>query len=297
VLRFGLAAERSLPVPEQLVYSSANLEVTLLPSLGARLHRLRAFGHDLLRTPDDPRTHETDPFFWGGYVMAPWCNRVATGPLKVGDRVIDLPQNFSDGSAIHGQVYVASSRQTGEGEFTIVGRGGGWPWPYSSSLAIEVTGDDLRLHQRLTNLADDPMPAGLGLHPWFRDPISIAIHAQRAYGSNTDSPAVATPVRGNLDLRQLQPMAIGTDATWVDVSDPPVELFWTNSGVRATLRASAPALHITAANPGIGAIAVEPQTHAPQGLRRLTNQEDGALQMLDPTESLVLTSVLSFARE
>jgi aldose 1-epimerase len=287
-----------LPDPEELVYSSANLEVTLLPSLGARLHRLRAFGQDLLRTPDDPRTHENDPFFWGGYVMAPWGGRVATGPLIVGDRVIDLPTNFSDGSAIHGQVYVARWRQSSAGEFTIAGGGGGgWPWPYSCSLAIEVVNDELILHQRLTNLADDPMPAGIGLHPWFMDPVSIAIHGDRAYGSNTDSPAVATPVNGSLDLRQLQPMAIGTDATWAGISDPAVELLWPTTGVRVTLRSSAPALHIVAANPGTGAIAVEPQTHAPQALRRLVNNEDGALQMLSPGESLVLMSVLSFSRE
>jgi galactose mutarotase-like enzyme len=30
------------------------IEVVVVPEAGARLHRLRAFGEDLLRTPDDP---------------------------------------------------------------------------------------------------------------------------------------------------------------------------------------------------------------------------------------------------
>jgi aldose 1-epimerase len=283
-----------LSVPEQLVFSSAHLEISVLPSLGARLHRLRAFGHDALRTPDDPRTHAVDTFFWGAFVMAPWCNRLATGPVKVGNRTVDLGANFADGSAIHGQLYAAPWRQTADAEFTILGGGNGWPWTYSCSLAIEVTDDQVRLDQRLTNMADDPMPAGLGLHPWFIDPVSIAIDAERVYGSNIDSPATASKVSGSLDLREPQPMAIGTDATWVPKSAMPVQLHWPTAGLRATMMATAPSLHVVAANLGNGAIAVEPQTHAPDGLRRLLRREPGGLQLLDPGQELRLTTVLAF---
>ena len=64
----------------ELELRSDRLEVVLLPELGARIHRIRAFGHDLLRTPPDPRDHAADPFFWGAYPMAPWCNRAPAGP-------------------------------------------------------------------------------------------------------------------------------------------------------------------------------------------------------------------------
>ena len=64
---------------EELRFGAEALEVIVLPQVGARLHRLRAFGHDLLRTPPDPGTHATDPYFWGAYVMAPWCNRILPG--------------------------------------------------------------------------------------------------------------------------------------------------------------------------------------------------------------------------
>ena len=47
---------------EELRYSDGDVEVIVLPEAGARFHRLRAFGHDLLRTPDDPDTHHRDPF-------------------------------------------------------------------------------------------------------------------------------------------------------------------------------------------------------------------------------------------
>src|SRR3954463_8009098 len=90
-----------------LTFASREVEVVVLPELGARLHRLRFRGVDLLRTPDDVAQHQREPFFYGAYVMAPWCNRLAPGPLDVAARTVDLPTNFSDGSAIHGQVYLA----------------------------------------------------------------------------------------------------------------------------------------------------------------------------------------------
>jgi hypothetical protein len=39
----------------------------------------------------------------------------------------------------------------------------------------------------------------------------------------------------------------------------------------------------------VDAVAVEVQTHAPQGLRRLERREPGALALLDPRAALSLT--------
>jgi galactose mutarotase-like enzyme len=60
---------------------------------------------------------------------------------------------------------------------------------------------------------------------------------------------------------------------------------------------SAPDVYIVAASPsGLDAIAVEPQTHVPQGLRRLLNHEPGALTMLEPGRSLRMGVELAFAQ-
>ena len=102
----AVIAFRAMAVtPPALTFASSDLEVVVLPALGGRLHRLRYRGHDLLRTPPNIDEHRRDPFFYGAYVMAPWCNRLAPGQLEVAGRTVDLPINFSDGSAIHGQVF------------------------------------------------------------------------------------------------------------------------------------------------------------------------------------------------
>ena len=284
---------------DELRVSSDHLDVVALPERGGRLHRLRAFGHDLLRTPDDPAEHVRDPFSWGGYVMAPWCNRIAPGRTDVGERTIDMPPNHADGSAIHGEVHGRPWQRDGDARLVVDGGGEGrpWPWEYEVSLGLIAVDASLRIELRLRNRSTDAMPAGLGLHPWFRRPVLVAIHGRGVLSPNTGTPALPVPVDGPLDLRRMGQLARGVDATWTDLADPPVELAWPAQGIRAVLRASAPSLYIVAAGPGdIDAIAIEPQTHAPQGLRRLLNGEPGGLTILRPNQVLGLDVDLAFER-
>ncbi|MEA2676035.1 MAG: aldose 1-epimerase [Chloroflexota bacterium] len=272
---------------ESVTIAHENIEVVVLPEFGARLHRLRAFGHDLLRTPSHVDAHRGDPFFWGAYNMAPWCNRVSADPTRVGRRTLRLATNFGDGAAIHGQVYARPWQQTGERQFAVAAGGDDWPWPYEVTLTVHVDGGLVVISQAMRNLADEPMPAGLGLHPWFRRAALIAIHGDSVYETNTNSPAEPRAVIGQFDLRELGRMATGLDATWSDVARPAVELRWPEIDLRATIASDSPTLHITAASPrDIDGLAVEPQTHAPQGLRRLIGGEPGALAWLEPGQVL-----------
>jgi galactose mutarotase-like enzyme len=139
------------------------------------------------------------------------------------------------------------------------------------------------------------MPAGVGLHPWFIGRPEVAIRADEVYTTNSASPPLPRPVSGAWDLRQLGEMEIGLDATWANVGQPAVSLDWRDLGVRATMTSDAATLHITAANPSeFAAIAIEPQTHAPHGLRRLLAGQPGALTWLEPGDVLSHTIEMSF---
>ena len=274
------------------------IEVELLPAVGARLHRLRVFGHDLLRTPDDPVEHVRDPFAWGAYVMAPWCNRIVAAPTAVDGQLVNLASNFADGSAIHGQVYDAPWQVGQDGILRTRGGGDGWPWPYECTLRATIDGAALLIEQSLTNLADGLMPAGLGLHPWFRRPLDVRIDARRVIPSNLDPAATPEPVAGLLDLRAMAPMPDAIDAAWLDLADPQVQLRWPSLGVAASVRAHSDAdVWIVAASPpGLDAVAIEPQTHAPHGLRRFLIGEPGGLMSLAPGATLRLGITLAFGR-
>jgi aldose 1-epimerase len=284
---------------EELRFSSEDLEAVVLPEVGARLHRLRAFGHDILRTPDDRYEHGDDPFFWGSYVMAPWGGRIQAGTANLGWRKIALEANFPDGSAIHGQVYDRPWQRRPDGTLHIRAGGDGWPWVYEVGLRMEAVQRSLLMELTMTNRSADPMPAGLGMHPWFRRPLSVAIHGGSVHPLNTATspPADPEPVHGAYDLRKLGTMADDLDATWADLAEPPVELQWPQEGIRATMRIASPTIYVVAASPGnVDAIAVEPQTHAPQGLRRLLRNEPGGLTMLESGQELSLGVELAFER-
>jgi aldose 1-epimerase len=290
---------------EELRFSDGTVEAVVLPEVGARLHRLRAYGHDLLRTPEDVHEHVRDPFSWGAYVMAPWCNRIEAGPVHLGSRLITLGSNVPDGSAIHGQVYARLWEHREDGSLWVRGGDDGWPWAYEVGLRIEVVDRSVRIELSLVNRSDDPMPAGLGIHPWFRRPVLVAIRGDAVYSPNDATPPLPEPVHGRFDLRRLGEMAAGLDATWTGFAEPsaepsaepPVELRWPNLGLRATMRIVSPTIYVVAASPGhLDAIALEPQTHAPHGLRRLIRGEPGGLTMLDPGQTLGLGVELAFER-
>ena len=265
--------------------------------MGGRLHRLRAFGHDILRTPDDPKEHQIEPFFWGGYVMAPWGGRIDASPTPVAGRVVDVPANFPDGTAIHGQVHSIRWDVVGDGELAATGGGDGWPWRYSVRSHFAVVGRSLRIEQTVTNDDDSPMPAGVGLHPWFRRPVNVRIAADLVFDSNTHSSAAPRSAAGKWDARGPAGMSDDLDATWARLGEPPVTLTWSGIGVRATMWMAARTAFVVAASPReLDAIAVEPQTHAPQGLRRLINVEPGAMALLEPGGSLSLTTNFTFEK-
>jgi aldose 1-epimerase len=287
-----------MPAPDTIAIGWDGLEVELLPELGARVHRIRAYGHDLLRTPPRTDAHRDEPFFWGAYPLAPWCNRVRPGPQAVAGRTVDLAPNFEDGSAIHGLVAGVPWRSRGPGRLDVAIDTDRWPWPFAVRLQAGVGGTTLRLRYRLVNRSDAPMPAGLGLHPWFRAPLEIRLPARTVYRSNADSPPTPAAVDGRFDLAGRTPPPVDLDATWADLDEPLVELAWPDMGIVARLSAatSAPAVLVALASPAeLGAVAVEPQTHGPDPLRRLARGEPDAPILLRPGAALTLDLRLEVA--
>ena len=299
--------------PTVLEITSDELHVEVLPELGARIHRLRFRGHDILRAADSPSAHESDPFYWGSYVMAPWCGRVGAGATtRIGRRAFSLPSNFPDGTAIHGQVYArpwqlaaggagrgGASRDGaddgGSASFEVVAGGDAWPWPYLVEQTISAHGATLAIDLAVTNRADDPMPAGVGIHPWFLRPLRVSVDASGVFASNTEPSADPVVVAGRFDLRELRDVPDDLDGCWTGIGPDQVVLEWPSLGLRTRMRAEAPSLHVALASPStLDAVAIEPQTHVPAGLRRVINGEPGALTMLDPGATLRLSVEIAF---
>jgi galactose mutarotase-like enzyme len=135
------------------------------------------------------------------------------------------------------------------------------------------------------------MPAGLGLHPWFVGAVRVGLEADAVYPTNSGSPPRPEPVDATrFDLRSSPDLPDGLDATWSSLRRSSVQLAWPEAGIAAELeiRTSAAACVAVATPADPDATAVEPQTHGPDGLRRLVLGEPDPLSLLAPGASLRL---------
>lgn len=284
-----------MPGPYEI--GSDELRLVVVPEAGARVHSIHAFGQLVTRTPADPGTHHMNPFFWGAYHMLPWCNRVDPGPYSVLGRPFTAPANHTDGTVLHGLEYATAWAVDRRGALHTTGGGAGtgWPWTYTATVTYTISGATLTIAYELTNTSDRTMPAGLGFHPWFRVPTSVQVPSAHVFPDNTDTAVRPDTARGALDLRQPAAVGLGVDASWVRLTDPSIRVRWDDIGVALTMSADDPDIAVAVARPpGLDAVAIELQTHAPAGIRRLLRAEPYALRALAAGESMHLQLTLQF---
>lgn len=154
------------PVVEATVALSHGATAAILDLLGGRLTTLAVDGLELLVS------NGPDQFHFGSFPMAPWAGRLRHGRLQFDGRVVDVPRN-SPPHALHGLVTdrVWTVLTVDQRSVTLVidlGREAWdpWPWPCSvvQAVSLEEDGADFVLEVH----ADEPMPAHVGWHPWFR---------------------------------------------------------------------------------------------------------------------------------
>lgn len=279
--------------------TSDALELEFLPEAGGRMHRLRAFEQDVLRTPPRPEAHLTDPFYWGAFPLVPWSNRVSEGRIDFDRRAARVPCN--DGRfAIHGETFLRPWELVAPGALVCTGGAGAFPWPYTAELRYTLDGAALTITLAITNSGASDLPAGLGIHPWFdaSDGLLVALPAELAYPLANHVPAgEPRPVRDRLNRRALSPVPWGTDDLWTGLTEQAIELAWPTRGLRARFAFTDAATHVVmAAFAQQQAIAIEPVTHAIDGFRLLAGGRRGAVAVLTPGATLAVAYTLAFAR-
>jgi galactose mutarotase-like enzyme len=176
---------------------------TIDPERGARLAGLAVGGRELIVcAPDaDDRT-----FLWGSFLMAPWCGRIAGAAFEWRGRPHRLNASL-DGNAIHGtvwdQAWTVESATAREAVLTARLEPGGWP--FAGSVRQRYVLGDAELVTSAEILADQPMPAALGWHPWFvRSGGDARLTVLSAHTLETEA-MIPTgrrlPVDGTTDLR------------------------------------------------------------------------------------------------
>jgi aldose 1-epimerase len=215
-----------------------------------------------------------DPFDMACFPMVPFVNRVAHGRFSFCGRAVQLARNWSaDPHPLHGHGWrtrwevVAASASGATLRFD--GGADEWPWSYRCEQRLQLLPDELAVELAIENLSDAPMPAMLGLHPYFRQAARAQLRAQLPRVWMTDSAAlpvreIATPPAWRMDpARPLHALALDhCFSGWNGVAT----LLWPDRTV--TIRATHCSHLQVYAPAGRDFFCIEPQSAVPGALGR-----------------------------
>jgi aldose 1-epimerase len=118
-------------------------------------------------TPD-----ESSVLNMGNFPLVPYVNRIRDGRFSFRGREVRLTPDVSfDPSPLHGDGWVSAwkveSATQSQVELSFWHTPGEWPWAYSATQRFVLDDSGLSLLMTCTNESDEPMPCGLGQHPYF----------------------------------------------------------------------------------------------------------------------------------
>lgn len=156
------------------------LRLELAPQSGgsiAALHELRGGERfDWLRPATTEALERHDPCAMGSFPLLPWCNRIRDGRADSGGRRIRIasshPSRPSGKHPLHGLGWVRPWRvaelSATHARLQIECEADEqWPWKFVASQSFELDPQGLRCTVELRNADTEPMPAGIGHHPYF----------------------------------------------------------------------------------------------------------------------------------
>jgi aldose 1-epimerase len=240
-------------VSERLVLRAGDAELTIDAATGARFASIVIGGHELTVTDEGG-----GPIWWGCYPMVPFAGRIRDGVLRFRDRTHQLARNMGP-NAIHGTVFDRPwTIVSADNERAVLTTDLGPGWPFAGRVTQSVALGAGTLDASLTLEADEPMPAWMGWHPWFRRRIggadvTLDFDAAGMYVRDTDG----------LPTGEVRPPTAGPwDDAFSGVATPP-RLIW--PGV-LELEIASPAGFWVVYNERDDAMCVEPQTAPPDAV-------------------------------
>lgn len=259
----------------------------MLPALGGAIACLRRDGRDVLRpTPEGA----SDPLDTACFPLVPYANRIARGRFAFDGGRYALPRNFGEHPhSLHGVGWRRpwAVAATDERKAMLVlhhDPDADWPWRFRAEQHVRLSEDGLGVTLLVANDGDGPMPAGLGLHPYFPR------HAMTRLTMTTGAMWL-----GDATMIPTEPVDAAHFGDWSSGAALPDTLIdnpfdrWTGSAAIATGDAitrvtavGARGVHLYAP-PGGDFLCVEPVTHLPDALNR-----DFDMDVLEPGDTLAL---------
>lgn len=276
---------------ERLLLRSGNAEAGVVPFYGSALTHWRVRGLDLLRPC---HTDGSDPLQSACFVMAPFSNVIDDAKFKYGETFFSLAPNHPlEPLPIHGDAWLGAwtldsiSRSSIETHYVHEGSKG-YPFSYRVWQRIVLTDIELMISLKLSNTDLRPMPAGVGIHPYFRRPqgmLLCMLHSGRWTGSGVVA-----------DRRFLNEEELPTETIddcfvgWTQFA----YMRWPKMQIQLSLHASAAASALVVFSPANSDfVCVEPVSHVNDGINAHARGVQGTgIQVLAPGRCLEMETTI-----
>jgi aldose 1-epimerase len=249
--------------------------VDLVPSSGGAVARLAIDGVNLLRPMAAADIASGKGNNAALYPLVPFSNRVANGELAFEGEMIRLARNWPGvGHPMHGDGWahawdVVRSDATSAEIAYLHERDdekGGWPFRYRARQSYRLEGDRLIIGISLENLEDRPVPAGIGLHPFFvRDAdTQLTCRTQAVWRTDAEVlPVERIAVPADWDFSAGRRVDSVVLDNCFDGWDGRAAIVWPKRRLRLDLEASVAFRHLVIYVPsGQSFFCVEPVSHA-----------------------------------
>jgi aldose 1-epimerase len=253
---------------------AGRLGLDLAPQAGGSMARFTVDGTiDLLRPTPVQALASGKGNESSCYPLVPFSGRIANGRVAFDDTAFELKPNWPGvRHPMHGDGWARpwtvahSDRHTAEIVYEHDGREG-WPFRYRARQVYRLEGDALSVGMSLENLEARPVPAGLGLHPFFVRDAETRLSCRTQYAWLTDAEVlpverIAVPARWDFSsLRRVDDVVVDSGFEgW----DGRATIAWPRARLRlemeATKRFRDLVIYIP---PGQPFFCVEPVSHVP----------------------------------
>jgi aldose 1-epimerase len=282
-------------------WRAGDWELACVPKQGGRLLRCDWQGEVIMR-------RATSDSIWDAahFPLVPFSNRIAQGHFEIGNRVVTLRPNMPGSDSLHplhGQgwqsPWTLELMDEGGLELGLAVSAGEWPWAYAARQSFRLHERDLVMTLSLTNEAVEPMPAGLGFHPYFpctEATVYHGLHRGEWQTSSAGLPVTLVERAGTVDWWRGAPVGTRNVDTVYVGREGPLSLTWPDRALKLTMHPS-PALRFTVVYtpPGQEFVCIEPVSHMTDAINRQDHSDNGLI-WLAPGESLTVSVILTVQR-
>jgi len=189
---------------------AGNLRLELSPSIGGAISAFEwadeSGPRPILRKCNSPLEKVLDA---DCFPLVPYVNRIRGGRFTFRGRTVRLESNMpGDPSPLHGQGWLnpwqVERQDSASAVLTYHHRHGEWPWSYEARQEFSLDPHGLSLRLTCRNTSDEPMPCGLGFHPYFPCGPETRIDTRVDCAWTVDEnvlPVTKVPAEGRYDLR------------------------------------------------------------------------------------------------